>query len=318
MRSSLVLLLFLATATLHAAEPAAVTIETGKEEIKFLAGKELVGHYLFAPGQSRPFMKPANAPGGAPLTIARPDGSHPHHRFLWFCHGQVIPEGIDLNGRKHVDFWMESPGSGRIVCTEVGAPKLDKHQGSVVTKNEWRTAEGVKILDEARTIHLIDLGDARLLVFAIDLHASVAPVTFGDTKEGSFGVRVNEIIREGGGNGRIVSAADKTGEKDTWGHKAAWCDYSGVIDGKAVGVAIFDHPQNAHPACWHVRAYGLMAANPFGRKGAFPGQKDNPNLVKLAKGEHLNLRYGVLLHTGDAKDGNVAAHFKTFAARDYE
>ena len=56
-----------------------------------------------------------------------------------------------------------------------------------------------------------------------------------------------------------------------------------------------------------------MAANPFGRDNSgFPATKGNDRLVKLAKGEHLKLRYGVLLHDGDAKSGNVAAAFEQF------
>ena len=36
------------------------------------------------------------------------------------------------------------------------------------------------------------------------------------------------------------------------------------------------------------------------------------DLVKLAKGEHLKLRFGILLHPGDVKEGKVAEHYKTF------
>ena len=143
-------------------------------------------------------------------------------------------------------------------------------------------------------IHLYDLGDARLFVFDIDLHASVAPITFGDTKEGSFGIRINDAIREEkGGKGKIENAEGKVGEKACWGQLSAWCDYSGPLDGKVVGLAILSDPTNPVPACWHSRGYGLMAANPFGRaKSGFPAMKGKTDLVKLAKGEHLKLRYG--------------------------
>ena len=36
------------------------------------------------------------------------------------------------------------------------------------------------------------------------------------------------------------------------------------------------------------------------------------DLVKLAKGEHLKLRYGILLHPGDAQAGKVADYFQRF------
>ncbi len=55
-----------------------------------------------------------------------------------------------------------------------------------------------------------------------------------------------------------------------------------------------------------------MAANPFGRDKSFPSQKGNTKLVELAKGDHLKLRYGILLHSGDAKDGKVAGYYDQF------
>ena len=39
------------------------------------------------------------------------------------------------------------------------------------------------------------------------------------------------------------------------------------------------------------------------------GKKD---LVKLAKGDHLKLRYGFYLHSGDVKSGKVAEAFEQF------
>jgi hypothetical protein len=56
-----------------------------------------------------------------------------------------------------------------------------------------------------------------------------------------------------------------------------------------------------------------MAANPFGRdKSGFPAVKGKTDLVKLAKGEHLKLRYGILLHDGDVKEGKTAECYEAF------
>ena len=41
-------------------------------------------------------------------------------------------------------------------------------------------------------------------------------------------------------------------------------------------------------------------------------QLGDTELVKLARGEHLKLRYGVLLHPGDAREGKVAEHYERF------
>src|SRR5262249_39554241 len=151
----------------------------------------------------------------------------------------------------------EGAGHGRIVCTQVSEPKISKGHGAVTTQNEWRTADGRKVLDETRTIHLHNLGTAQLFVLDIDLHASVVPIAFEDTKEGSFGIRINDSITEQKGRakgaGKIENAEGKVGEKNCWGYRSAWCDYSGPLDGKTIGLAILDDPANPYPAYWHSR-----------------------------------------------------------------
>ncbi len=94
---------------------------------------------------------------------------------------------------------------------------------------------------------------------------------------------------------------------------SAWCDYSGPVEDKTVGIAIFADPKNPYATCWHSRGYGLMAANPFGReKSGFPAMKGKKDLVKLAKGEHLKLRYGMLVHDGDVTTGKVGQMYEEF------
>jgi hypothetical protein len=306
-------------------KPGKVEIRKARDHLDFLVNGELAARYRTGPEAAKPFFWPLNAPGGVPVTRAWPmekagpgdSTDHPHQKSAWFCHGDVIPEGVELKakvrGVEGVDYWAEGKGRGRIVCTEVGTPAADKGAARVTTKNEWRTADGRKILDETRTLRLYDLGKARLFVVDIDLHASVAPITFGDTKEGALGVRVHDQLREQKGNGRLTNAEGKVGEKDCWGQFSAWCDYSGKVDGKKVGVTIFDDPKNPHPAAWHSRGYGLMAANPFGRaRSRFPAVKGRNDLVRLDRGQHLRLRYGILVHSGDVEEAQVAEQYKRF------
>jgi hypothetical protein len=308
---------------LPAAEPVEVTITAADDRIDFQAGKELVGRYQLATDLAKPYMWPVHGPQAQEMTRPPRDlqgrewKDHPHQRSAWFCHGDVIPEGLAVEHRNKdvqgVDFWSEGTGHGRIVCTHVDPPRMDRNHGWVKTHNEWRTAGGRKVLDETRTIHLYDFDGTRLFVFAIDLHADVVPITFGDTKEGSFGIRINPQIEANGGKGHLENADGKHGEGSCWGRHSVWCDYSGPLMGQTVGLAILDDPKNPSPACWHSRGYGLMAANPFGRKkSGFPAVRGKTDLVKLAKGEHLKLRYGLLIHPGDAREGHVAEHYERF------
>jgi Methane oxygenase PmoA len=325
--------LVLAAPASHAQGGKPVQIKKAKDALEFYVGDELVTRYLIGMDRPKPIFWPVNAPGGVPLTRSWPQEKaqpgeatdHPHQQSAWFCHGDIIPEGIELNsklkGIAGVDFWSVAKGHGKIVHLPKGAVQTGNDFATAKTWNEWRTSDGMKIMDETRTIRLYDLGKARLIVVEIDLHASVCPITFADTKEGAFGIRINDVINaeaakkgKPAGKGKIQNAEGKIGEKDCWGQISAWCDYSGPIDGKEVGLAILVDPKNPHPTCWHVRGYGLMAANPFGRDthARFPAMKGNNDLVKLKKGEHYQVRYGMLLHTGDAVSGEVAANYKRF------
>jgi hypothetical protein len=318
-----------------------VSITVGKDAIDFKAGSASVAKYAVADSVAKPYLYPVLAPNGVGVTRAWPvekglpgevTKDHVHQKSVWFCHGDVIPEGIELKIKsankddKGVDFWSEAkdkdgkPRHGTIKCVKVEKPvQLAKNHASVETHNEWISPDGGKILDEVRTIHFIDTKEGRLFVFDITLKATVCPITFGDTKEGSFGVRVHDGLRPSEKTGATVTTAEgKTvapparDNMSIWGYPTAWIDYSGTLDGTAVGLAVFDHPKNP-PASWHVRAYGLNAANPFGRAhSGFPSQKGKEDLLKIDKGSELKLKYGAYAHTGDAKIGKVAEAFAEF------
>jgi hypothetical protein len=301
-----------------------VVITVKKDQVEFRVRQELATLYHIGKAEAKPYFWPFNAPGGIPVTRAWPmekgqpgeSTDHVHQKSVWFCHGEVRPDGSEaaaLVDAKSVDFWGEDKRHGPMICTFVGEPKFAPQGATLLTRNEWQTPAGRKLLDETRNIGFYDFGDARLLVLDIDLHAGVVPLIFGDTKEGSLGVRVSDQLSGKNRKGRLTNANGKASEKEARGEWSSWCDYSGQINGRAAGVAILDDPKNPIPAVWHSRAYGLMAANPFVRSDLdFPVFKDHKPLVKLAKGEHLRLRYGILAHAGNAQQGRVAEHFQTF------
>src|SRR6185312_4271095 len=84
--------------------------------------------------------------------------------------------------------------------------------------------------------------------------------------------------------------------------------------GSWAGIAILDHPGNLrHPVSWHVRDYGLMAANPFGYQDFFPGQHRDGSL-ELIPGSPVSFCYRIVVHAGDARAGRVAERYAEFAA----
>jgi Methane oxygenase PmoA len=307
------------------ATAADLSIVENKGVLEFHDGDKLITKFDYG-NYTRPIFYPVLSPSGRPLTRNWPmvkdvkgeATDHPHQKSAWFTHGDIVAEGIEVKhpgkGIKGFDFWSDSPIAGKIVCTKVDIKSRTKDHLEVVTHNDWVDPDGKKILEETRTVHVYAVQGAWLIVVDTDLFASVASLVFEDTKEGSFGVRVNESIK--GKAGTITNAEGLVGEKACWGKPSAWCDYSGTIDGKTAGIAILCDPKNPYPSSMHVREYGLMAANPFGRgKSGFPAMKGRDDLVHLAKDGHLRLRYGLYLHDGDAAAGHVTEAYRDFVDR---
>jgi hypothetical protein len=268
----------------------------------------LFTEYLVRSG-AKPILWPILGPTGQPMTRAYPMGQapgekkdHVHQRSLWFTHG-------DVNG---VSFWDENPKHGTIVHrrfakTESGAEAI------VVSENDWVGPDNKKILSDQRRLKFAAGENVRWLDFDITLTASSGLVRFGDTKEGTFGVRVAETMKvDAKTGGRIVNSEGLANEA-AWGRKAAWVDYHGPVAGRTAGIAIMNHPDSFRfPTFWHVRAYGLFAANPFGRR-EFPDGGKQDGSYTLPDGQTITLRYRVWLHKGDETEGRVAAAYESYA-----
>jgi hypothetical protein len=236
---------------------------------------------------------------------------HPHQRGLWFAHAWV----------NHLDFWniaplkqrpYNQPDRGKIVLKQMGEIKSGKGSGSIAAEFNWTDVKGDVLLTESRLMTFYSDPKLRTADFDITLTA-VKQVTFGDEKDGVFGLRLRPVLQEEGSTGVITNAEGLVSEKLAWGKPSNWCDYSGEIQGEKVGVAIFDHPENPrHPERWHVRGYGLFAVNPFGLS-AFTNDKSQHGDMVLEPGQKFRFRYRVVIHPGDAKSADVAALWAKYA-----
>jgi hypothetical protein len=303
-------LIILAIANKSIAE---VTVEQSADGALVKIDGKLFTEYLVESG-GKPILWPIIGPTGKAMTRAYPmqkddpdeKKDHPHHRSMWFTHGVV-------NGN---DFWTDNKKeNGTIKHREF--VKLESGKvGLIVTNNDWISSDGKRQCEDKRSLCFGADADSRWIDFDIVIQALDQPVTFGDTKEGTFGLRVAETISvEAKKGGQIVNS---NGELDgkTWGKAAGWVDYHGPLDGQTVGIAIFNHPSSfRYPTYWHVRTYGLFAANPFGLKD-FSGDKKQNGSYTIQPGESIALRYRVLFHRGDEKDGKVAEAFSIYSKPD--
>jgi hypothetical protein len=246
----------------------------------------------------KPYLAPVRSASGKIVTrgfpmeeIAGESRDHLHHTGLWFSYDDV--NGVKL-WENHPSY--TKPHMGREVVTD-----LSWKSPALTATIEWRDPEGKVLLVETREMKFAPDpapdSKMRTIDFRITLTAA-QDVTFGDTKEGAFAIRLAEPFTERKG-GRMVDADGRAMMKNVWGKRSNWVDYSAEVDGERLGVAMFDHPGNPrHPTYWHARDYGLFALNPFGRN-AFDDKAEESKWV-LAKGEKLAFRWAVVVHPGDA------------------
>ena len=307
-RFSLLLTVLLAglAATASAAELTVVRSEGGA--VIRIDGR-LFTEYLVRSGP-KPILWPIIGPTGKPMTRAYPMGEglnekkdHVHHRSMWFTHG-------DVNG---INFWHEQDKLGEIVHREFVRLESGR-EAVVVTRNDWLGPDGKKQCEDERTLTFAADGDTRRIDFEITIKATNGPVKFGDTKEGTMGLRVaHSMAVDSKEGGRIVNSDGLT-DSAAWGKQAAWVDYHGPVDGERVGIAILNHPSSFRfPTYWHVRTYGLFTANPFGWRD-FEGAKSDDGSYTIPASGSINLRYRILFHKGDEKAGKIAEAFQAYAA----
>ena len=105
---------------------------------------------------------------------------------------------------------------------------------------------------------------------------------------------LDEVEGMVGNGGTITSSDGSTSATKTWGQPAAWCAYSGTVNGRRAGVKIIPDPANFRPCWWHNRDYGVFVANPYGRAAMKQGE---PSRVEVKRGESHRLRFTVVLHS---------------------
>ncbi|MBP8129899.1 MAG: PmoA family protein [Candidatus Hydrogenedentes bacterium] len=261
----------------------------------------------------RPFLHPVLGPGDTPVTRTWPiedhvrdeDRDHAHHKSIWVAYGAC--------GR--VDNWSEDPGHGyqrhRAFQRLISGPVY----AELAARIDWCDNRDRKQFEELRSFRFYGLpGGVRLFDVQVRFRMSQGPVVFHDTKEGGLlAVRMASAL-SGDRGGRIENGYGGVTEAETWGKKAPWCDYSGTIAGRRVGVAVMDHESNPrYPTEWHVRSYGLMTANCFAWKHYNPDGKIKGDM-SFPKGATRTWRYRVYIHTGDAAQGRVRGRFLDFVA----
>jgi len=292
---------------------AGVNITEGGNKLTVEINGNLFTEYVYKGDAKRPYFYPVIGPTGVAVNRHWPmkegdneQHDHSHHKSLWYTHGSI----------NDIDFWADRDGNGDLIHDKFLKIESGKDMGIIRSQNKYAAPDGTVICTDTRTHKFYNRPDCQMMDFEITFHASQGEVVLGDTKEGSMAIRLAPTMRLKGdvGQGNIInSEGNRDGE--TWGKRAAWCDYYGPVNGEIVGVAIFDHPRNPkHPTWWHVRDYGLFAANPFGVSD-FERKPRGTGNITIPAGENLTFKYRIYIHKGDTKQGKVAEHYSEYTAK---
>lgn len=278
----------------------------------------------------RPYFYPVIGPSAAGVTREYPAPAgvkfdHVHHSSIWFGH----------DGMNGVNFWAFTPNSGRVENTGFSNVEANANTASFSAKSRWLSAEGAPVLEDERHFVFKALeGGARQIDVTLTFVASAGDVHFRETKEGAMGIRVARSMAMAGhaserneGRGHILTSAGKR-DASAWGTRGNWTSYFGPDPvGEPVVITMMDHPLNLnHPTWWHVRDYGLFAANPFGKadfeaagqsqnQGATAGEKGVTKVSHtISGGTTLTQRYRILIEKGEPEAAKLDAVFEAYSA----
>jgi hypothetical protein len=258
-------------------------------------GGEIVWRFNFGTNETKPSFHPLAVAGGPTLSCYRPK-DHPWHRGLWFSWKYI----------NKVNYWEEDKKTGRPEGkTEWHPPLLETHpdfSARFVLDLDYHPTNGPVVLTEHRVIAISapDQTGAYNLDWDMTFRAVGEKVVLdrappvdenGVNRPGGYaglGLRGAEDLREA----QVVTGDGPVKyENNRFRGKAPALDFSGVIGGRAAGVAFLDNAANLNsPTPWYV------VNNP-------PMYYISPAVITykpetLARGETLELRYRVVAHPG--------------------
>jgi hypothetical protein len=271
-------------------------VDEGEGGIDVSIGGEFFTRYNFPTETDlKPYLAPVIGPYGDDVMRAVEPGieEHPHHKGIFIAHGDVCGEEI----------WNEpAPDCGR--CNQSG---VSAGGGEVFARIDadvvWADRKGKVLMNERRSHWIYALPkQARVIDLRLEFSAAGEDVVLGQTKEAGFlGIRVHpDINGNAGKGGRMENCYGGIGEPECWGKRSHWCDYHGIVGGNRVGIAAFDDPENLRfPTRWHIRDYGLFAANPWYWDGPYT----------IARGERLVFRHRIVIHAGDTRAAAIGRRY---------
>jgi len=259
-----------------------------------IGGKPFASYYTASTKIPRPYFANVKSPSGVQVSRNHPPiegkDSMDHDTF----HPGIWLTFAGINGN---DYWRLKQRTEHEMY--IGTPKSGPGKGTFTVSNFYLDSidtSGNRIAHEVCKYTILARPNYNLLIYDSTISSDEHELRFGDDEEYGLGIRVQTPIEERYG-GQILNADGLKGEKgpnNAYGKASDWCDYSGMMDGTFIGMTVMPDPKNFRRSWYHVRDYGLIAANLFGSKKV-AGLERNDVVVK--KGEKFHLGFGVAIYS---------------------
>jgi len=294
-----------------------------ENQIDVIINGQLFTSYLHDNDLLKPCLYPVKAPSGEVVTRSYPfeeiegeSKDHPHHTGVYFTYGSKN----EVNGNS---FWNLHDVPPQIRHVKVLEMTGGKNKGRLSTLSHWINSKNQPILEENRIMDFHIFENEYKVDFTIQLSAIDTMVTFKDTKEGMFAIRVADWLTENtkgtrySSTGEYLNAEGERTEKNIWGKRSNWVRLEGEKDGKKIGVAIYHHPNSTNfPTYWHARGYGCFAANPIGQYDFQEvRQVENPQYrsLTLKPGETGLFKFRMTIYEGPRTKEQFNQDFENFS-----
>lgn len=301
-----------------------VSLRRVNDRVEVMVGGQPFTTYYFGDAVAKPYLMPLRTASGLVVSRSFPVGNNvtpeerksrsfePHQRPLYFGHGNI--NGLNFWAEKafarYYNSHLQQP-YGRMTLIKLETIAAGPKQGTVRARFSLLDPSGRSVGEETQTFQFRGDDRTRTIDCEFVVSANHGPVTFGDTKEGTFAVRLGPDLSAP--HDQMLNSNGGRGERAIWGRPADWVDYSGTIHGKAVSIAVFDSPKSfRHPTKWHARAYGLLAANPFGLR-EFDKDETRDGSWTVAEGKSITFRYRLLIREGELTPVQLADLYKEYA-----
>ena len=229
-----ILLIFTLTLSMRCSSQNNIQLIKKEDQVDIIYNGQIVTSYLHGNHLLKPCLYPVKSTSGEIVTRSYPfkkvegeSTDHKHHTGAYFTYGSKD----EVNGD---GYWNTKDGTNKIQHVKIIDAGSANGKGKLLTLSHWINSNKQPILKERRLMEFHSFSDDEYKIdFTIHLFAIDTLVTFKDTKEGMFAIRVADWLAENAkGNlykstGEYLNAQGERTEKNIWGKQSSWVRLQG-------------------------------------------------------------------------------------------